>query len=600
MARTVGIGIQRYNDMIERNCFYVDKTDFIREWWESEDSVTLLTRPRRFGKTLAMSMVEQFFSVEYAGREDLFEGLSIWKEEKYRDLQGTYPVMFLTFADVKARDCKEVMTQIKQNITDLYNRHDYLLKGDLLNEKERNQYASIEPGMDNAVAATAIRAMANYLSRYYGKNVIILLDEYDTPMQEAYVEGFWEELTAFTRNLFNSTFKTNPWLERAIMTGITRVSKESIFSDLNNLEVVTTTSDKYATSFGFTEEEVFAAMDEYGYEEKEEVKFWYDGFVFGTHSDIYNPWSILNYLKKREFRTYWAPEDYHLQVAGSRQMPASSHLARCFRENTSSNSLVSKLIREGSKQIKISFEALLAGEHLKTPIDEQIVYDQLDGNEQAIWSLLLASGYLKVVSYEKYETYRAARNYERPVYELELTNLEVKIMFQDMVHGWFGSVNSDYNDFIKALLDGDVKAMNAYMNRVALATFSFFDTGKNPSGSEPERFYHGFVLGLMVELSERYTISSNRESGFGRYDVLMEPKNKADFAYILEFKVHDPEDEDTLQETVRAALVQINEKKYETNLLEKGIPEERIRKYGFAFEGKTVLIGQSAQTVPKA
>ncbi|MDE7359828.1 MAG: ATP-binding protein, partial [Lachnospiraceae bacterium] len=403
-----------------------------------------------------------------------------------------------------------------------------------------------------------------YLSAYYGKRVIILLDEYDTPMQEAYVHGYWEELVAFTRSMFNAAFKTNPWLERAIMTGITRVSKESIFSDLNNLKVVTTTSDEYGAAFGFTEEEVFAALDEYGMgDRKQDVKRWYDGFIFGMWKDIYNPWSILNFLDTGKITTYWA--------------------------NTSSNSLVGKLIREGSREVKESFEGLIRGEHLLAPIDEQIVYNQLDDNENAIWSLLVASGYLKILDYEKYEEDDIIGE---PKYELALTNHEVKIMFQNMVRGWFVGNASNYNAFIKALLLGDIKAMNHYMNKVAFATFSFFDVGNKPSAyAEPERFYHGFVLGLMVELADRYSITSNRESGFGRYDVMLEPLDRKDDAIILEFKVHDQESEKTLRDTVEAALLQIEEKKYAQPLVARGIKEDRIRKYGFAFEGKEVLIG---------
>ncbi|MDY2594944.1 MAG: AAA family ATPase, partial [Oliverpabstia sp.] len=413
-------------------------------------------------------------------------------------------------------------------------------------------------------ATLALYQLTDYLYRYYGKKVIILLDEYDTPMQEAYVDGFWDEMVGFTRSMFNAAFKTNPWLERGIMTGITRVSKESIFSDLNNLEVVTTTSDKYATAFGFTEEEVFAALDECGLSsEKEQVKYWYDGFTFGKHEDIYNPWSILNFLDKGAFRTYWA--------------------------NTSSNSLVGKLLREGNRRIKEKFEQLLKGESVYYPIDEQIVYNQLNGNERAVWSLLLASGYLKVISYEKYNEIPENRY---PQYELALTNMEVKLMFQNMVRDWFSDAETDYNDFIKALLAGNIKEMNAYMNRVALQTFSYFDTGKSPSGAEPERFYHGFVLGLMVELQDRYVITSNRESGFGRYDVMLEPRHpEKNDAIIMEFKVYDPEDEKTLRDTVCEALSQIEQKKYAAMLIERGISEEHIRSYGFAFQGKTVLIG---------
>ena len=553
--RTVAIGIQDFAKLREMDYFYMDKTDFIREWWESGDDVTLITRPRRFGKTLNISMLEYFFSNKYSGQGALFEGLSIWKDEKYRGIQGTYPVISLSFANVKENTFQKTITRIYQILTDLYNKHIFLLDSGLLTEEEKRYFLSVNSRMDETTATIAIHHLTDFMYRYYGKKVIILLDEYDTPMQEAYVNGFWDELVAFTRSMFNSTFKTNPYMERAVMTGITRVSKESIFSDLNNLKVVTTTSDEYATAFGFTEAEVFAAMDEMGLTEKDEVKHWYDGFVFGSISDIYNPWSIINYLDTGKFNTYWA--------------------------NTSANGLVGKLIREGSSGIKETFERLLAGETITATLDEQIVYNQLNRKEGAIWSLLLASGYVKVVTADIKE--------ER--YELSLTNYEVKKMFDNMVSSWFDVSEGSYNDFIKALLLGDRKAMNAYMNRVALSTFSYFDTGNRPSGAEPERFYHGFVLGLMVDLRDRYVITSNRESGFGRYDVMLEPKNSVDDAIIIEFKVFDREDEKNLSDTVASALAQIEEKNYAAVLMEKGIPEAKIRKYGFAFEGKTVLIG---------
>ncbi|MGN1175746.1 MAG: AAA family ATPase [Roseburia sp.] len=554
-SRTVAIGIQDFAKIREMNYFYVDKTDFIRQWWSSGDDVTLIARPRRFGKTLNISMLEHFFSNQYAGQGELFERLSIWEDEEYRKLQGTYPVISLSFANVKENTFQKTIERIYQILTDLYNKHIFLLDSGLLTEEEKRYFLSVNNHMDETTATIAIHYLADFMYRYYGKKVIILLDEYDTPMQEAYVNGFWDELVAFTRSLFNSTFKTNPYLERAMMTGITRVSKESIFSDLNNLEVVTTTSEKYATAFGFTEEEVFAAMDEMGLTEKKEVKRWYDGFVFGSVSDIYNPWSIINYLDKGRFGTYWA--------------------------NTSANGLVGKLIREGSSKVKENFESLLAGETITTTLDEQIVYNQLGQKENAIWSLLLASGYLKVIKVDVKE--------ER--YELGLTNYEVKRMFQNMVSGWFDVSEGSYNDFIKALLLGDLDAMNEYMNRVSLSVFSSFDTGNRPSGAEPERFYHGFVLGLMVDLRNRYVITSNRESGFGRYDVMLEPKDKADDAFILEFKVFNRRREQTLEDTVAAALAQIEEKNYAAALMGKGIPETKIRKYGFAFEGKNVLIG---------
>ena len=562
MARTVAIGIQDYEQLITNDYFYIDKTDFIREWWDGGDSVTLISRPRRFGKTLNMSMLEKFFSVEYAGRGDLFEGLDIWKEEKYRNLQGTYPVISLSFANVKEADYRMTRKKICQLVKNIYVKYSFLKESDVLTEADRAFLDRILlTDMDDSDASLSLYQLSDFLHRYYGKKVIILLDEYDTPMQEAYVNGYWNELVAFTRSLFNSTFKTNPYLERAVMTGITRVSKESIFSDLNNLKVVTTTSDKYATAFGFTEEEVFAALDECGYSDKKEaVKRWYDGFIFGEHKDIYNPWSILNFLDTGQIATYWA--------------------------NTSSNSLVSKLIREGNKRVKTTFEALLRGETIACPIDEQIVYNQLDSSEGAIWSLLLASGYLKVLKNE--EKTVAGR---KTLYDLELTNEEVKDMFYEMVQSWFQEPNGSYNDFVEALLQGDLDAMNEYMNRMTLLMFSSFDTGTIPSKSQPERFYHGFVLGLMVDLTDRYVVTSNQESGFGRYDVMLEPKDKDDDAMILEFKVFNPRREASLEDTVQSALAQIEEKQYEAALTARGIPSEHIRRYGFAFEGKQVLIG---------
>ena len=561
MPKVIGIGKQRYDRIIENDGFYIDKTMFIKEWWENQDDVTLITRPRRFGKTLNMDMLKCFFSNEYKDRGDLFEGLDIWKEEKYREIQGTYPVIFLSFAKIKQNTYKDAIAGIKRIICDEIQKYIFLKDWDGLADAEKNNLKNITYGMDDVTAQEAIASLSNYLSRYYGKNVIILLDEYDTPMQEAYVNGYWKELVSFTRSFFNATFKSNLYLERAVITGITRVSKESMFSDLNNLVVITTSSKDYATAFGFTEEEVFHALDEYGLSDKKcDVKEWYDGFTFGSQRDIYNPWSIINFLENKKIDTYWA--------------------------DTSSNSLINHLIKKSVPEIKELMELLLKRESIEVTFDDQIVFNQLDKSKNAIWSLLVASGYLKIDDIE----YKGLLL--KPWYHISITNLETVSMFANMFAGWFENPDARYNDFIKSLLNNDLKGMNYYMNKVALATFSYFDTGKNPSETlEPERFYHGFVLGLIVELSDRYEVKSNRESGFGRYDVMIIPLDKSEKAIVLEFKVHENDEEKTLEETVSSALAQIEEKKYDTELINAGVKKENIRHYGFAFEGKKVLIG---------
>ena len=618
MARTVSIGTQDFEKMIQRNCFYVDKTGFIKEWWESEDEVTLITRPRRFGKTLNMSMLNCFFSNKYADRGELFEKLEIWKDGKYREIQGTYPVIFMSFAEIKQNNYNDAVEKIKRIICEVCQQFDFLKNWDGLTETEKKNISNISYDMSDVMAQDLIKNMSNYLSRYYGKKVIILLDEYDTPMQEAYVNGYWEELVAFTRSLFNSTFKTNPYLERAIMTGITTaeysavrkfakqtsngsakaetMSKESIFSDLNNLEVVTTLTPKYETAFGFTEEEVFKALDEQGLsDKKKDVKIWYDGFRFGSENDIYNPWSIINCLDKKKIALYWA--------------------------ESSSNGLINSLVQKGSSNIKMMVEELINGSTINVPIDEQIVFSELDYLEDAVWSLMLASGYLKVVSSEELNLIRESDN----EYELALTNREILFMFKKMILRWFSPAKNETNEFIKALITGDIESMNEYMNDVALRTFNSFDSGKHTpekkatenlascydcqgvaNGSslnyrsnlyamtdQSSRFFHGFVLGLMVDQSENYIITSNRESGFGRYDIMLEPKDKQTQKYpgiVIEFKVINPRKENSLEETVEAALKQIEEKNYDAELINRGVKEENIHHYGFAFKSKEVLI----------
>ncbi len=565
MKKIVSIGNQGFEDIRINDNFYVDKTAFIKEWWEARDIVTLITRPRRFGKTLNMDMLKCFFSNKYAGRQDLFEGLSIWEEEKYRKLQGEYPVISLSFADVKQTNYIDAVKMIKFIISDAFREYRDIMQSDRFTETDRQRFEMVNPTMDDVTAQRALKELGGYLETYYGRKVILFLDEYDTPMQEAYVGGYWDEFTAFIRSLFNSTFKTNPYLERAIMTGITRVSKESIFSDLNNLKVITTTSNCYEQCFGFTEPEVFEALDSFGLSsQKQAVKQWYDGFIFGNHKDIYNPWSITNFLGEQKLKAYWAA--------------------------TSSNHLVNRIIRTASSEVKEQMEDLLEGKEVVVTFDEQIVFNQLEQNESAIWSLLMASGYLKPEQVE----YRG--ELMKPWYHLKITNLETRVMFFEMFAGWFQNKDASYSHFMQALVQDDLEAMNYFMNRMTNATFSYFDVGGD-GYQQPEKFYHGFVLGLMAEQTENYMIKSNRESGFGRYDIMMLPKKEALPGIIMEFKVRSSRKEKSLEETVGAALQQIKERNYDAELLSLGIPEERIRHYGFAFDGKNVLIGSDGENI---
>ena len=553
MPRAIPVGEQNFAAIRENDCFYVDKTHFISEWWQGWDRVTLITRPRRFGKTLMLDTVRTFFSPEFRERPELFAGLSVEKDEKLMALRGAVPVIFLSFADIKGRNYAETAESIKAFLVSLYNDYRWLAEKADLSVTEKEQFNSVCMTMSDSAAQRALQALSKYLERFYGIKPIILLDEYDTPMQEAWLKGFWDELIEFLRGFFNATFKTNPYLGRGLMTGITRVSKESLFSDLNNLEVVTVTTKRYGDCFGFTEEEVFATMDEYGLPDKAGVKEWYDGFIFGGRKDIYNPWSIIGYLSERQFSTYWV--------------------------DTSSNALVGELLRKADADVKTHMEDLLRGQSFQTVLDEQIVFSQLPDEPGSIWSLLIAAGYMKVLWCES----------SRQLYEIALTNHEVRLMMEKLIRLWFnsGGTSSLSAEFRRALTEDRTARMNTMLNEIALRTFSNFDV----KGREPERFYHGFVLGLIVDMQGSYTILSNRESGYGRYDVMLIPADAGGRGIILEFKsIACDEGENTLQDSVAAALKQIREKNYAAELLARGIPAERIYAYGIAFQGKQALV----------
>ena len=558
MKKTVGLGIQDFEKVINRGSFYIDKTEFISKWWENEDDVTLITRPRRFGKTLMLSTVEKFFSIQQENGRELFEGLEVTRDDKVMTECGKWPVLFVSFANVKSNSYEKALVQFNQIFTDMASDLSFLK--DSLDEKEREFYDAISDNMDEKMTEDCLHRYSRWLSSYYDKKIVLLIDEYDTPMQEAYVSGYWDHLSGFMRIMFNGALKTNPYMHKALLTGITRVSRESLFSDLNNLTVITTSSKGYADCFGFTEKEVFDSLEAHGYgEQKSKVKRWYDGFKFGDMDDIYNPWSILSFLKSGRYEPYWA--------------------------NTSSNSLVSKLVKEGDEKIKEAFETLLDGGIIEAEIDEQLVYGEMGKNEKAVWSLLFATGYLKEAGLKD----RGGIS----LYRLRLTNYEVNVCFRIMVKRWFENAGSNYGYFVKGLLECDIDDMTDSLSEICESMMSSFD---GSGRSAPENFYHGLVIGLLVELRESHEIKSNRESGLGRYDVMIRPKDKNENAIIIEFKSRRRSEKGkSLEELADKALRQIEDKKYEQELIDAGYSPERIKKLAFVFEGKEVFIKAAAE-----
>ena len=564
MARSIKIGAQGFEGIRANGSFYVDKTGFVRDWWLAQDDVTLVCRPRRFGKTLNLDTVRCFLSTEFADRgEELFGGLEVWEDPAMRALQGTVPVVELSFADVKAGDWENARAGIAQVLRVAVEAHGYLRESDSVSDGDREFLSRVSDNMDDITATACIKRLCSMLRVEHGTAPVVLLDEYDAPVECAWTGGYWDEASGFMRQLMNSTFKTNPSLGRGLITGVTRVSRESIFSDLNNLVVVTSSTPLYQTCFGFTQGEVDAALAEYGLTAKrDDVRDWYDGFVFDGHEHIYNPWSLTQYLQFGEFRAYWA--------------------------NTSGNGLVSEVVRRGDEDLKADFEELMRGGEVAKVIDEQVVFSELSTTPDAVWALLLAAGYVTSPG--------AVPEFpETTPRRLRLTNREVELAFDRMVRGWFSPARVRYDQFSRALLEGDTRVATRCLADVTRACVSSFDSGTHPSeSSEPERFYHGLVLGLLASLRGRYAVESNRESGFGRYDVALVPNDGSegsDPAVVMEFKVFDDWEERTLADTVASARAQIEEKRYVAGLVERGIVPGRIRTYGIAFRGKEVLVG---------
>lgn len=555
----VGLGYQNFLDFVCGKRFYVDKTHFIPEWLASDARITLITRPRRFGKSMLLSTVRTFFDPMYADHPEYFEKLRVWKDADSRSLFGTIPVISVSFGSCKGNDFAQAMRGVTLGLYNMYIQHEYLRESPKLSEEEKAEYRRIVASFSEQrteYVEISIQKLCELLYKHYGKFPIILMDEYDTPLLEAYTDGYWDETINTFRQLFHTTFKENDFFYRAIITGVTRISKNSLFSDLNNLEVDTVTCDAYSDCFGFTEQEVMDAFKCQDIDTIQDVKAMYDGFTIGRHQDIYNPWSICNYMRQRELIGYWV--------------------------NTSSNKLVGDIIRRYPVESKYEIERLMAGEKVHKRINEGITFQYLEGDENSLWSLLLAVGYIKAEN--------IVRSVEGIECDVSVTNREVMAMFKTEILGMFHNGWSAYGRFAESLLAHKMELMNEYLQTITYTSISYFDVADGPKERTPENFYHGLVLGLIVSLRDRYRIVSNRESGRGRYDIAMYPLQENTDAFIMEFKVQDRKKETDLEQTAMNALQQIVDKNYEADLLAAGVPEERIYKLGFAFAGKDVLV----------
>ena len=555
----VGLGYQNFLDFVCGKQFYVDKTHFIPEWLASDARITLITRPRRFGKSMLLSTVRTFFDPMYADHPEYFKKLQVWKDKDCRRLFGTIPVISVSFGSCKGNHFEQAMRGVTLGLYNMYVQHEYLRESSRLNEEEKAEYRRIVASFSEQrteYVEVSIQKLCELLYKHYGVFPIILMDEYDTPLLEAYTDGYWDETINTFRQLFHTTFKENDFFYRAIITGVTRISKNSLFSDLNNLEVDTVTCDAYSDCFGFTEQEVMDAFKCQDIDTIRDVKAMYDGFTIGRHQDIYNPWSICNYMRQRELIGYWV--------------------------NTSSNKLVGDIIRRHPVESKYEIERLMAGEKVHKRINEGITFQYLEGDENSLWSLLLAVGYIKAEN--------IVRSVEGIECDVSVTNYEVMAMFKTEILGMFHNGWSAYGRFAEALLAHKMELMNEYLQTITYTSISYFDVADGPKERTPENFYHGLVLGLIVSLRDRYRIVSNRESGRGRYDIAMYPLQENTDAFIMEFKVQDRKKETNLEQTAKNALQQIVDKNYEADLLAAGVPAERIYKLGFAFAGKDVLV----------
>ena len=536
--KRLAIGIDDFRKIIKEDCYYVDKTKFIADVLQDASNVKLFTRPRRFGKTLNMSMLKYFFDVrESEENRKLFNGLDIEKS-KYIDEQGKYPTILISLKSLKYETWEESLEQLKSLISNLYNEFEYIRES--LNESEIELFNDIWFKKENGEYANSLKNLTSFLYKYYKKEVVLLIDEYDIPLITAHKYGYYNEIINFYKIFLGEALKTNQYLKMGVLTGIIRVIRTGIFSDLNNLKVYSILEKKYSDFFGFTEEEVKEALQSFDIEEElVNVRYWYDGYKFGN-SELYNPWSIINFLDGRELKNYWV--------------------------GTSENFLIKNILENSTSRTNEILEKLFNEEEVEEAItgtsDLSILMDSKE-----VWELLLFSGYLTV-----------KEKIDEDIYSLKLPNMEVKKLFKkEFINVHFGI--SLFRKTMEALKSLKFNDFEKYFQEIMLKSTSNWDTSK-------EAFYHGLSLGMLSYLDNDYYVTSNFEAGFGRYDVVLEPKNKNNRAFILEFKVTD--DENKLEKLSEEAIKQIEEKRYDINLKSRGIKE--ITFVGVAFYGKKLKV----------
>ena len=550
VSNGIGIGESDFKSLRIKNYYYIDKTMYIKDIIDNSSKVILVTRPRRFGKTLNMSMLKYYFDCRQKDNRKLFNGLKIMEqEEKYTSKLGAYPVIYLTLKDAGLMTYEMMIMQLKTIMMEVFYEHKELLEGEM-SEGERTIFNKIlSANATDVDLLNSLKMLSKIMYQYYDKPVMLLLDEYDVPLQNAYVEGYYDEAVKFFKTFYGVTFKDNPYLEKTVITGVSRVAKESIFSGANNFKVYTVLDNEFADDFGITEQEMDKVIEDFEVQDdKEEIKRWYDGYKIGEVEGIYNPWSILNYLTDRKLMPYWV--------------------------NTSSNDLI-KLILKNSETVKEKIERLLKDEAIEVKIDLETVIVGIENNEDNIWGLMLGTGYLKVV-----ETVNIAEG----IYKVKLPNYEIKLLFSQIIDDWFRNkvIGNDLKSILKDLITLNLKEYEKKFNILVREMFSYMDVGENTA----ENFYHAFVLGMLVGLKDSYYVNSNRESGIGRYDIMLEPKDKNGNSFIMEFKVMEDMEEKTIEETIENAKKQIEEKGYEQNLKERGF--KNITKMVYAFKGKEV------------